>query len=103
MLLNSDTNSKNPDFIFDNLQLDGHDQEEIEAQKILTKRQRRLGKVEDVSIDIDHLIQSRKRFKPALSEVSTSSSDSQIDQLQVARSNLQNEKMKQILKLNIES
>ena len=31
----------------------------------MTKRQRRVGKVEDISVDIDALIRSKKRFKPS--------------------------------------
>ena len=31
----------------------------------MTKRQRRVGKVEDIDVDIDALIKSKKRFKPS--------------------------------------
>ena len=54
----------NESFIFDNLHLDNDDHETLEAQKLLAKRQRRAGKVEDIEIDIDELIKSKKRFKP---------------------------------------
>ena len=49
---------------FDLLQLEGAQQEELEARKILTKRRRRVGKIEDVQIDIDALFATKKRFKP---------------------------------------
>ena len=45
------------------MQLEGADLEEIETQKILGKRRRR-SKIEDVSIDINALFASKKRFKP---------------------------------------
>ena len=50
---------------FDSLHLESAAQEEEEAQKILTKRQRRVGKVEDIDVDIDALIKRKKRFKPS--------------------------------------
>lgn len=40
---------------FDQLQLEGNEQEELEFRKILSKRRRRMGKIEDVGIDIDSL------------------------------------------------
>jgi hypothetical protein len=46
------------------LQLEGAELEELEARKILTKRRRRVGKIEDVAIDIDALFAAKKRFKP---------------------------------------
>ena len=46
------------------LQLEGAEQEELEARKILTKRRRRVGKIEDVNIDIEALFETKKRFKP---------------------------------------
>ena len=49
---------------FDLLQLEGAEQEELEARKILTKRRRRVGKIEDVQIDIEALFAKKKRFKP---------------------------------------
>ena len=49
---------------FDLLQLDGAESEELEARKILTKRRRRVGKIEDIQIDIDALFATKKRFKP---------------------------------------
>ena len=53
---------------FDSLHLESAAQEEEEAQKILTKRQRRVGKVEDIDVDIDALIKRKKRFKPSLND-----------------------------------
>lgn len=49
---------------FDLLELEGNEQEELEARKILSKRRRRVGKIEDVGIDIDSLFAQKKRFKP---------------------------------------
>ncbi len=49
---------------FDLLQLEGNEQEELEARKILSKRRRRVGKIEDVNMDIDSLFAQKKRFKP---------------------------------------
>lgn len=49
---------------FDLLTLEGNEQEELEARKILSKRRRRVGKIEDVGIDIDSLFAQKKRFKP---------------------------------------
>ena len=49
---------------FDMLTLEGNEQEELEARKILSKRRRRVGKIEDVGIDIDSLFAQKKRFKP---------------------------------------
>jgi len=46
------------------LTLEGNEQEELEARKILSKRRRRVGKIEDVGIDIDSLFAQKKRFKP---------------------------------------
>ena len=46
------------------MQLDGAESEELEARKILTKRRRRVGKIEDIQIDIDALFAAKKRFKP---------------------------------------
>ena len=46
------------------MQLEGAEQEELEARKILTKRRRRISKIEDVAIDIDALFAAKKRFKP---------------------------------------
>lgn len=46
------------------MQLDGAEKEEIEAQKILNKRQRRVGKVEDFNVDIHSIFKNKKRFKP---------------------------------------
>lgn len=58
---------------FDDLQLESNEQEELEARKILTKRRRRVGKIEDVNIDIDALFASKKRFKPDDSTTESSS------------------------------
>ena len=61
---NSQTQLYQQEDSFDYLQLEGNEQEELEARKILTKRKRRVGKIEDINIDIDALFASKKRFKP---------------------------------------
>ena len=43
-------------------------QERAEALKILGKRQRRVGKVEECHVDIFHLFQRQKRFCPSILE-----------------------------------
>lgn len=46
------------------MRLEGAEEEELEARRILTKRKRRVNKIEDINIDIDALFASKKRFKP---------------------------------------
>ena len=45
------------------IHLDGAAQEELEAKKILSKRARRVGKIEDMQVDIEALFAKKKRFK----------------------------------------
>lgn len=46
------------------MRLEGAEEEELEARRILTKRKRRVNKIEDINIDIEALFASKKRFKP---------------------------------------
>lgn len=43
------------------MQLEGATQEEVEAKKILSKRARRVGKVEDFAVNIAALFEKNKR------------------------------------------
>jgi hypothetical protein len=50
-------------------------QERAEALKILGKRQRRVGKVEDCGLDIEQLFHRQKRFCPSNLELDSTPSD----------------------------
>ena len=51
----------------------------------MTKRRRRIGKIEDIKLDIDALFQAKKRFKPDDSTVETVSSSQPDLQLHLAK------------------
>ena len=46
------------------MSLEGADEEEIENRKILTKRRRRVGKIEDIPLDLEAIFARNKRFRP---------------------------------------
>ena len=67
-LLNEDNeqfDNANADTDFDNFTMDMAPQERTEALKILGKRQRRVGKIEECSVDVAKLFERQKRFCPS--------------------------------------
>ena len=56
---------------------DGAQYLDLEDRKILSKRKKRVGKVEDVFLDLESFFASKKRFKPS-SPASTTDSEKQL-------------------------
>jgi hypothetical protein len=93
---------------FEMLNLEETEQDQIETQKLIAKKQRRY-KIEESNNDLDEVLRRRKRFKPmedSTSESIAKDSDAQItykDMLRKAKSNLENGSMREILKMNVQN
>lgn len=70
---NQKLEQSNADTDFENFTMDMAPQERTDALKILGKRQRRVGKIEECPVDISKLFDRQKRFCPSDSADTTMS------------------------------